>query len=33
VRLAEAASRRDASRRIAASAVIVLGALLLAIDG
>jgi len=33
VRLAEAASRRDATRRIAASAVIVLGALLLAIDG
>ena len=33
VRLGEAASRGDATRRIAASAVIVLGALLLALDG
>lgn len=33
VRLREAASRGDATRRIAASAVIVLGALLLALDG
>lgn len=33
VRLGETASRSDATRRIAASAVIVLGALLLALDG
>jgi uncharacterized membrane protein len=33
VRLGEAASRGDATRRIAASAIIVLGALLLALDG
>lgn len=33
VRLGEAASRGDATRRIAASAIIVIGALLLALDG